>query len=173
MKNSIEHTIQILERTPHALHALLYNANEEWTKKNEGGETWSPYDVIGHLIHCDEYNWIPRIQIVLSDSVVRKFEPLDRFAQLEKSKGKTINQLLDEFIKIRFSNIAKLRTLNITDEQLTKTAIHPEFGSVNLSQLISTWLVHDLDHISQIARVMAKQYKDDVGPWIQYMRVLK
>ncbi len=173
MQNSIEHTIQILERTPHTLHALLNNLNEEWTQKNEGGETWSPYDVIGHLIHCDEENWIPRIQIVLSDSVVKKFEPLDRFAQLEKSKGKTINTLLDEFIKIRFSSIAKLRTLNITDEQLTNTAIHPVFGSVNLSQLISTWIVHDLDHISQIARVMAKQYKDDVGPWIQYMRILK
>lgn len=173
MQNSIEHTIQILERTPHTLHALLHNLNEEWTQKNEGGETWSPYDVIGHLIHCDEENWIPRIQIVLSDSVVRKFEPLDRFAQLEKSKGKTINQLLDEFIKIRFLSITKLRTLNITNEQLAKTAIHPEFGSVNLSQLISTWLVHDLDHISQIARVMAKHYKEDVGPWIQYMRILK
>lgn len=173
MQNSIEHTIQILERTPHTLHALLNNLNEEWTQKNEGGETWSPYDVIGHLIHCDEENWIPRIQIVLSDTVVKKFEPLDRFAQLEKSKGKTINQLLDEFIKIRFSSIAKLRALNITHEQFNKTAIHPEFGSVNLSQLISTWLVHDLDHISQISRVMAKQYKDDVGPWIQYLRVLK
>lgn len=173
MQNSIEHTVQILERTPHTLHALLNNLNEEWTQKNEGGETWSPYDVIGHLIHCDEENWIPRIQIVLSDSVVKKFKPLDRFAQLEKSKGKTINQLLDEFIKIRFSSIAKLRALNITDEQFTKTAIHPEFGSVNLSQLISTWLVHDFDHLSQIARVMAKQYKDDVGPWIQYLRVLK
>ncbi len=173
MQNSIEHTIQILERTPHTLHALLHNLNEEWTQKNEGGETWSPYDVIGHLIHCDEENWIPRILIVLSDSVVRKFEPLDRFAQLEKSKGKTINQLLDEFKKIRFSSIAKLRSLNITDEQVTKTAIHPEFGSVNLSQLISTWVVHDLDHLSQISRVMAKQYKDEVGPWIQYMRVLK
>jgi len=142
-------------------------------KKSEGGETWSPYDVIGHLIHCDEENWIPRIQIVLSDSVVRKFEPLDRLAQLEKSKGKTINQLLDEFIKIRFYSIANLRSLNITDEQFTKTAIHPEFGSVNLSQLISTWLVHDFDHLSQISRVMAKQYKDNVGPWIQYLRVLK
>ena len=173
MKNSIEHTIQILERTPQTLHSLLYSVNEEWTQKNEGGETWSPYDVIGHLIHCDEYNWIPRIEIVISDSAVRKFEPLDRFAQLEKSKGKNLNQLLDEFIRIRFACMAKLRALNLTDEQLSKTAIHPELGSVTLSQLISTWLVHDLDHISQIARVMAKQYKDEVGPWIQYMRILK
>jgi hypothetical protein len=173
MNNSIEHTIQILERTPHTLQSLLYSVNEEWTQNNEGDKTWSPYDIIGHLIHCDEENWIPRIKIVLSDSVIRKFEPLDRFAQLEKSKGKTTNQLLDDFIKIRFSTITKLRTLNITDEQLTKTAIHPEFGSVTLSQLISTWLVHDLDHIAQISRVMAKQYKDDVGPWIANLKILR
>ncbi|MBA4241420.1 MAG: hypothetical protein C0448_11895 [Sphingobacteriaceae bacterium] len=173
MQNSIEHTIQILERTPHTLHALLNNLNEEWTEKNEGGATWSPYDVVGHLIHCDEYNWIPRIEVVLSNSLVRTFEPLDRFAQLEKSKGKTINQLLDDFIKIRFSSIAKLRSLNITNEQLSKTAIHPELGSVTLSQLIATWLVHDLDHLTQISRVMAKQYKDDVGPWIAYLKIVR
>lgn len=172
MQKPIEHTIQILERTPHTLHSLLYSVNESWSQNNEGGETWSPYDVIGHLIHCDEDNWMPRILVVLSDSKVKKFVPLDRFAQLEKSKGKTMNQLLDEFIKVRLASIAKLKKLNITDEQLSKTAIHPELGTVTLSQLISTWVVHDLDHISQISRVMAKQYKNEVGPWIQYMRVL-
>ncbi|MBS1652823.1 MAG: DinB family protein [Bacteroidetes bacterium] len=170
--NNINKSIEILERTPRVLHTLLYKLNPEWTQNNEGGETWSSYDVIGHLIHCDEENWIPRILVVLSDSEVRKFEPLDRLAQLEKSKGKNINQLLDDFVKIRFSSIVKLRTLNITDEQLSKTAIHPELGTVTLSQLISTWVVHDLDHISQISRVMAKQYKNEIGPWVQYMRVL-
>ena len=172
MNFSIEHSIQILERTPQLLRYLLHNLDEKWTQNNEGGETWSPYDVIGHLIHCDEENWIPRIKVVLSDSIVRKFEPLDRFAQFEKSKGKNANELLDDFIEIRHYSTAKLKTLNITNEQLVKTAIHPEFGSVNLSQLISTWVVHDLDHISQIARVMAKQYKAEVGPWVQYMRIL-
>ena len=173
MSFSISNTIQILERTPHALHSLLYNLNEHWSHNNEGGETWSPYDVIGHLIHCDEYNWIPRIEVVLSDFVVREFEPLDRFAQLQKSKGKNLNQLLDEFVKIRAISLEKLKALNISEEQLLKTAIHPELGSVNLSQLISTWLVHDLDHISQVARVMAKQYKDDVGPWIVNLKILR
>jgi uncharacterized damage-inducible protein DinB len=172
MVNLIQHTIQILERTPHTLNALLRNLNEEWAQNNEGGETWSPYDVIGHLIHCDEYNWIPRIKLVICDSQVRTFEPLDCFAQLEKSKGKSVNQLLDEFIHVRSISLSQLKELAITNEQLFKTAIHPELGSVTLSQLISTWLVHDLDHIAQISRVMAKQYKDEVGPWIQYMRIL-
>lgn len=173
MNFSISNTIEILERTPHVLHTLLYNISNNWSHNSEGGETWSPYDAIGHLIHCDEYNWIPRIEVVLSDSVVRKFEPLDRFAQLQKSKGKSLNQLLEEFVKIRAISLKKLKALNISDEQLLKTAMHPELGLVNLSQLISTWLVHDLDHTAQISRVMAKQYKDEVGPWIQYMRVLK
>ncbi|HEY1040177.1 MAG TPA: DinB family protein [Bacteroidia bacterium] len=172
MNFSIEHSIQILERTPQSLRSLLYKLDENWTQNNEGGETWSPYDVIGHLVHCDEENWIPRIEVVLSDSAVRKFEPLNRFAQFEKSKGKNINELLDHFVGIRHSSMAKLKILNITNEQLSKTAIHPEFGSVSLSQLISAWVVHDLDHISQITRVMAKQYKAEVGPWIQYMRIL-
>ncbi|MEO6302906.1 MAG: DinB family protein [Bacteroidia bacterium] len=173
MKFLIQNTVEILERTPNALHSLLYNVNDHWTLNNEGGETWSPYDVIGHLIHCDEYNWLPRIEIILSGSSVKKFEALDRFAQIEKSNGKNTDQLLDEFVKVRLSSIAKLKSLNISEEQLSKTALHPDLGTVNLSQLISTWVVHDLDHISQISRVMAKQYKDEVGPWIQYMRVLK
>lgn len=173
MKFSINALIEILERTPKALHSLLHNLNDNWSLKNEGGDTWSPYDVIGHLIHCDECNWIPRIEVALSDSVVRNFEPLNRFAQLEKSKGKTLNQLLNDFIQIRASSIAALRSLNLNEEHFSKTAIHPELGLVSLSQLISTWVVHDLNHTSQIIRVMAKQNKDEVGPWIQYMRVLK
>lgn len=173
MKFSINASIEILERTPKALHSFLHNLNDNWSLKNEGGDTWSPYDVIGHLIHCDECNWIPRIEVALSDSVVRNFEPLNRFAQLEKSKGKTLNQLLNDFIQIRASSIAALRSLNLNEEHFSKTAIHPELGLVTLSQLISTWVVHDLNHTSQIIRVMAKQNKDEVGPWIQYMRVLK
>ena len=173
MKFTIHNSIELLKRTPNTLHSLLYDVNEFWSHNNEGGETWSPYDVISHLIYCDEFNWIPRIEIILSDSLLRKFKPLDGFAQLQKSKGKNLNQLLDEFVKIRFASLEKLSTLKITDELLAKTAIHPELGSVTLSQLISTWVVHDLDHLSQISRVMAKQYKDEVGPWIQYIKVLK
>ncbi|MBP2284849.1 hypothetical protein H4V97_003167 [Flavobacterium sp. CG_23.5] len=173
MKFSLSDSIEILERTPKALHSLLRNLNDNWTLKNEGSDTWSPYDVIGHLIHCDESNWIPRIEVALSDFVVRNFEPLDRFAQLEKSKGKTLNQLLNDFVQIRATSIAALHSLKITNEQLSKTATHPELGSVTLSQLISAWVVHDLNHTSQIVRVIAKQYQAEVGPWIQYMRVLK
>lgn len=173
MKFSIERTIPLLGRTPEVLHRLLYNLGDEWTSSNEGADTWSPFDVVGHLIHCDEDNWIPRIRVVLSDSVVRKFEPLDRFAQAEKSKGKSMQQLLDEFKKVRFDSIRELRQLNISDDQLMKTAIHPDLGTVTLSQLVSTWMVHDLDHLSQITRVMAKQYTAEVGPWLSYMRILK
>lgn len=173
MKFSINNSLEIIERTPHTLHKLLYNINEEWSHNNEGGETWSAYDVIGHLIHCDEYNWIPRIKVVHSGSLVRNFQPLDKFAQLEKSKGKNLNQLLDDFVQVRASSIVALISLKITNEKLSNTAIHPELGTVTLSQLISTWAVHDLDHISQIVRVMAKQYQVEVGPWVKYMRVLK
>jgi hypothetical protein len=172
MKFSIKNTIEILERTPNVLHSLLYNVGNDWTTHNEGGETWSPYDVIGHLIHCDEYSWLPRIEIVLSESIAKKFDVLDRFAQFEKSKDKNINQLLDEFITIRLACVAKLKTLNLTEEQLSKIATHPDLGSVTLSQLISAWTIHDLDHLSQISRVMAKQYKDEVGPWIKYFRII-
>lgn len=173
MKFSIQQSIAVLERSPVVLHDLLIDLSDEWTRGNEGADTWSPFDVLGHLIHCDEDNWIPRIKVVLSDSVVRKFEPLDRFAQAEKSMGKSMQQLLDEFKNVRFDSIQELRRLTISDEQLLKTAIHPDLGTVTLSQLISTWVVHDLDHLSQIARVMAKQYTDQVGPWHSYMRVLK
>lgn len=172
MKFSLEKTIEILERTPHTLKAMLYTIGDEWSRCNEGGDTWSAYDVVGHLIHCEECNWIQRIEIVLSDSVVRKFEPLDRFAQMQKSKGKTLEQLLDEFVTKRTANIAKLKSLHITEKQLSAKATHPELGEVTLSQLISTWTVHDLDHLSQISRVMAKQYKEEIGPWIQYMRII-
>lgn len=173
MKFSVKNAIEILERTPNVLHSMLYNVSDDWTTHNEGGETWSPYDVIGHLIHSDEYNWLPRIEIVLSESIVKKLDSLDRFAQLKKNKGKNINQLLDEFVEVRFACVTKLKALNLAEEHLSNTAIHPDLGTISLSQLISTWTVHDLDHISQISRVMAKQYTHEVGPWIQYMRVLK
>ncbi|MCE3227511.1 MAG: DinB family protein [Bacteroidetes bacterium] len=170
---NLNSTIEILERTPQTIHSLLYNVNEQWANTNEGGESWSPFDVVGHLIHCDEENWIPRIKIVLSESEVRSFDPLNRFAQFEKNKGKTINQLLDDFVRIRFTSITTLRQLNLTKEQFGKTATHPDLGSVSLSQLISTWMAHDMDHLAQISRVIAKQYVNEVGPWISYLRILK
>ncbi|GEO08687.1 DinB family protein [Segetibacter aerophilus] len=172
MKFSLNRSIEILERTPLVLQNLLIGLSEEWTLNNEGEDTWSPYDVIGHLIHGDETDWLPRAEIILYGSE-KQFHPFDRFAQFDNSKGKTLQQLLDEFRQIRNTNIIKLKGLNITGQDLQKTGVHPTFGEVTLSELLSTWVVHDLDHISQIARVMAKQYKNEVGPWVAFLKILK
>jgi len=173
MNFNLNKSIEILERTPASLYSLLNNVSEDWILNNEGGQSWSTYDIVGHLIHCDTDNWIPRIEIILTKSIVVQFDPLNRLAQIEKSKNKTFTDLLNEFIRVRSASIEKLRDLNISEEQLLKEAIHPELGIVNLSQLIATWVVHDLDHIAQISRVMAKQYKNEVGPWIHYLKILK
>lgn len=172
MNFNLNKSIEILERTPTSLYSLLNNMSEDWTLNNEGGQSWSAYDIVGHLIHCDTDNWIPRIEIILTKSIVVQFDSLNRLAQIEKSKNKTLTDLLNEFIRVRSASIEKLRALNISDEQLLKEAIHPELGKVNLSQLIATWVVHDLDHLAQISRVMAKQYKNEVGPWIHYLKIL-
>ena len=170
---SLQKSFEILERTPSVLSQLLNGLSSDWTSVNEGGETWSAYDVIGHLIHGDQTDWIVRIELILSDKVDKRFVPFNRVAQFESSKGKSLNQLLEEFKLIRMSNLKKLKTLNIKDSDLTKKGIHPTFGEVTLVQHISTWVVHDLDHLSQISRVMAKQYNDEVGPWIDFLKILR
>jgi hypothetical protein len=173
MEFSLSKSIEILERTPEVLFQLLQNLHSDWTYGNEGADTWSAYDVIGHLIHGDKTDWINRAEMILSGKSERRFESFDRFAQFEESKGKSLSQLLNEFKTIRASNIERLRKLRITDGDLKKTGIHPSFGEVTLTQLLATWVVHDLDHISQISRVMAKQYKEEVGPWIAYLKILR
>ncbi len=173
MKFSIHQSIEILERTPIVLQNLLQGLSAEWTSNNEGGETWSAYDVIGHLIHGDKTDWLTRAELILSDNAEKQFQPFDRFAQFENSKGKTLKQLLSDFAEVRNANIKRLKSLNITERDLKKTGVHPTFGEVTLSQLLSTWIVHDLDHISQIARVLAKQYKNEVGRWIEFLKILK
>ncbi len=172
MKFTISTSIEILERTPVVLRSLLQGLSDEWVTPNEGSGTWSAYDIVGHLIHGEKTDWIPRMQIIRSGSDERKFEKFDRFAQFENSKGKTMLQLLDEFSQLREININILRSANITDSQFGETGVHPAFGNVTLSQLLSTWVVHDLNHIAQISRVMAKQYKEAVGPWIAYLGIL-
>lgn len=172
MKFTISTSIEILERTPVVLRSLLQGLSDEWVTPNEGSGTWSAYDIVGHLIHGEKTDWIPRMQIIRSGSDERKFEKFDRFAQFENSKGKTMLQLLNEFSQLREINMNILRSANITDSHLGETGVHPAFGNVTLSQLLSTWVVHDLNHIAQISRVMAKQYKEAVGPWIAYLGIL-
>ena len=173
MEFELDKSLEILERTPSVLNIMLNDLSTEWTTHNEGDNTWSVYDVIGHLIHGEKTDWIPRAQIILSNQTDKTFEPFDRFAQFENSKGKTLGILLREFETLRIENIQQLKSLNITEEALYKTGIHPEFGSVTLRQLLGTWVAHDLGHIAQISRVMAKQYKDEAGPWTQYLRILQ
>jgi uncharacterized damage-inducible protein DinB len=173
MKFTIERSIEILERTPDVLHCMLQSISTDWTSPNEGGETWSVYDIIGHLIHGEKTDWIVRMEIILSDDPDKKFVPFDRFAQFVNSKGKSLSQLLEEFKVLRAKGIEQLRSKNITQEDLGKRGIHPFFGSVSLSQLLAAWVVHDLNHIGQISRVMAKQYKDAVGPWVEFLGIVQ
>lgn len=170
---SLGKSIEILERTPDVLNVMLQDLSIEWTSNNEGADTWSVYDIVGHLIHGELTDWIPRMEIILSDSANKKFELFDRFAQFENSKGKTLTQLLKEFQSLRKENMRLLKSKELTENDLHKTGVHPAFGDVTLSQLIATWTVHDLNHIAQISRVMAKQYKEEVGPWTAYLKILQ
>ncbi len=173
MEFNLHHSIEILERIPAVLEDTLAGLNDEWTKTNEGGDTWSPYDVIGHLIQGEKTDWLPRMQIILNETGDKKFEKFDRFAQFENSKGKSLQELLNEFKRLRFENIRILKEANLSTQQFDMEGIHPTFGTVTLKQLLSTWVVHDLTHIAQIIRVMAFQYKDAVGPWVEFLGVLK
>ncbi len=172
MNYNIEKAIPVLEKTPHVLKQLLSGLDEEWVKTNEGGDSWSAYDIVGHLLHGEKTDWIARIKITLSDEENKEYQPFDRFAQFETSKGKTLEQLLDEFTDARANNLEVFKGFNITTADLAKTATHPALGTVTLSNLLSAWVAHDLGHIAQINRVMAKQYKDEVGPWKEYMPIL-
>ena len=168
---SLSDSIAILERTPKSLRALLDGLPEKWTHANEGPDTWSAYDIIGHLIHGERTDWIPRARHILSRNP-EPFEPFDRFAQFTESKGKSLAELLDSFESLRKESIASLKQLNLTDDNLQLKGIHPALGPVNLSQLLATWTVHDLNHIAQISRVMAKVYSSETGPWREYLTIL-
>lgn len=172
MKYNIDKALEILEQTPNTLHSFLSNLSDEWIFSNEGENTWNAFDIIGHLIHGEKTDWIQRSQIILSHSDHKTFESFDRFAQFENSKGKTLHQLLEEFITLRTENLKKLKALKITESQFNLKAIHPELGEVTLKELLASWVTHDLGHIAQIARIMAKQYKDEVGPWSAYIPIL-
>ncbi|MDC8005996.1 DinB family protein [Aureisphaera galaxeae] len=172
MKYNLNEAISVLERTPSVMRSLLSGLPDVWTQQNEGGDSWSPYDVIGHLVHGEKTDWMPRLEIVLSDGPKKTFDPYDRFAQFKMSEGKTLEDLLGEFESLRTSNLDTLRSKNLTEQDLSKQANHPELGPVELREMLAAWVVHDLGHIAQISRVMAKQYKNEVGPWPKYLTIL-
>lgn len=164
--------VAVLERTPATLRAMLTGLPAAWTEATEGPETWSPYVIVGHLIHGERTDWIPRAQIILAQAADRRFTPYDRFAQFQESQGKSLVELLDEFARRRAENLATLTSWRLTDAQLDLTGEHPEFGAVTLRQLLATWVAHDLGHVAQTARVMARQYRDAVGPWRAYLTIM-
>jgi hypothetical protein len=169
---SVERSIEVLERTPEVLKALLSGLHEDWTQNNEGPDTFSPFDVVGHLIHGEKTDWRPRINRILEHGQEKAFDPYDRFAQYTESKGKTLAQLLDEFDALRSQNMEWFRSLSLNETEFEKKGMHPVLGNVTLRNLLATWVIHDLTHIAQIARVMAKQYKDEMGPWQQFFRII-
>jgi len=172
MEFELDKARELLRRTPGTLNALLSDLPDDWVLANEGPETFSPYDVIGHLIEGEENDWIPRARIILEHGEARPFEKFDRFAMYEKSKGKSPAELLARFEEVRGESLRQLDELNLTPELLQKRGSHPALGVVTLSQLLSAWVVHDLGHIRQIVRVMAKQYREEIGPWKAYLSIV-
>lgn len=173
MEHNLEHTISLLSRTPTALDALLRELPDAWTCRNEGEKTWSAFDVVGHLIHGELSDWMPRARMILQSGESQTFEPFDRWAQERESRGKTLGQLLDEFARLRSKNLGELRALNLQPEDYAKRGRHPALGAVTLSELLAAWAVHDLTHLHQISRTMAHQYREAVGPWSAFLGVLK
>jgi hypothetical protein len=172
MEFDLDEAVALLSRTPVVLKALLTGLPPGWARNNEGPETWSPYDVVGHLIHGERADWIPRARIILEDGEARPFDPFDRFAQFTESQAETLEELLAEFAALRERSLDALRGLKIGASELEKTGQHPALGRVRLKELLATWVTHDLDHIGQIARTMAKQYTREVGPWKAYISIL-
>ena len=172
MEQNLEYTLSLLARTPAALDALLRELPEPWTRQNEGGESWSVFDVVGHLIHGERTDWIPRARIILQFGETRAFDPFDRLGQVRESQGKSLEELLDEFAHIRAENLNELRSLKLQPADLERRGRHPALGITTLSQLLATWATHDLTHLHQVSRIMAYQYRDAVGPWSEYLGVL-
>jgi hypothetical protein len=172
MKFDPANSIPVLERTPAVLRTLLEGLSEGWTHSNEGPDTWSPFNVVGHMIDGEETDWMERARIIMAQGTNRRFEPFDRFRHLHTSNEQTLTELLNRFGELRARNLKELRQLTLDRTTLHLTGEHPEFGTVTLEQLLATWVAHDLGHLAQIARVMAKQYRDAVGPWQAYLPVL-
>jgi hypothetical protein len=172
MEHNLQNSIALLTRTPSALSSLVRDLPEEWTFRNEGENTWSVFDIVGHLNHGERTDWMTRAKIILQFGESRPFDRFDRFAQQRESQGKSLPQLLDEFALLRSQNLSELRSLNLKPEDLQKRGKHPALGTVTLSELLATWAAHDLTHLHQISRVMAYQYRQSVGPWTKFLGVL-
>jgi len=172
MPHHLENTMSLLSRTPAALNALLRDLPETWTLRGEGDKTWTAFDVVGHLIHAERADWIPRARIILQHGDSQPFAPFDRLGHEREIRGKSLGELLDEFARVRSENLSELRALGIQPEDLDRLGRHPALGSVTLSQLLATWAAHDLTHLHQISRIMAYQYREAVGPFSAYLGVL-
>jgi len=173
MEHDLRQTISFLARTPASLNVLLRDLPETWTLRNEGENTWSAFEIIGHLIHGERTDWMPRVRMVLRFGETQPFEAFDRWGHVQESRGKSLGHLLDELARLRSENLDELRALNLQPEDLKRRARHPALGIVTLSQLLATWVAHDLTHLHQISRVMAHQYRETVGPWSRYLGVLQ
>ena len=173
MKQSLQHTISLLEHTPAALDALLRGLPEAWTHSNEGESTWSAYTVVAHLIHGEDEDWLPRTRLILRSGETEAFVPFDREGHVRYSLGKPLGQLLEEFARLRTKNLAELRALRLKPEDLERRGRHPALGTVTLSELLATWVAHDLTHLHQISRIMAYQCREAVGPWARFLGVMQ
>jgi DinB superfamily len=173
MQYDLDRASALLRRTPAVLDALLRDLPDEWTRANEGGTTWSAYDIVGHLIHGESTNWMARAKMILEHGETKTFERFDRRAQERESRGQSLPQLLDEFARVRFANLDELARLALQPDDLRRRGRHPVFGAVTLEQFLATWVAHDLTHLHQISRVLAYQYRDAVGPWSVYLGVLQ
>jgi hypothetical protein len=172
MKFELSSALAVLERTPGSIRALLEGLADPWIRSNEGPQTFSSFDVVGHLIDGEETDWVPRAKIILAQGPDPRFETYDRFRHWQRNAGRSLASLLDEFQTLRMQNLVLVRSWNLTEEQLLLRGNHPQLGTVTLRELLAAWVVHDLGHIAQIGRVMAKQYKEEVGPWVPFMPVL-
>jgi hypothetical protein len=173
MEHNLDHTIALLARTPASLDGLLRGLPAEWTLSNEGENTWSAFDVVGHLIYADRTDWMPRARRILEFGEDKPFDPFDRQGHLRECEGKSLEQLLDDFAVVRHERIAELSGLNLAHQEMRLRGRHPALGVVTLAQLLATWAVHDLTHLHQISRVMAHQYREAVGPFGAYLGVLQ
>jgi hypothetical protein len=173
MEFDLELGVEVLRRTPRILRAWLADLPHAWVYRNQGGETWSPFDVVGHLVHGERTDWIPRLKLILADEGIREFEPFDRLAQFEASRCRSLEDLLRVFEELRESNLAELRSLDLKPSDFERKGRHPELGIVTVEQLLATWVAHDLNHLGQLAEVMAGQYNEAVGPWRAYLDILE